>query len=446
MKTLEEISKIPHSLEAEQAILGGIFVEPDLFEEVLEIVSPEDFYKNMYSVIFRSMLEVYRESNEIDMVLIKNKLLQVHQFTEEQINEELSNILENSFSAVNLKEYARLVKEKAILRRLGEAGRKITEIAYRDDRDAEDILDEAESIVLKVDQQKKGKEIISLREAAKIEFDRLERIEANQGETVGVTTGFSDLDKDTGGWNPSDLVIVAARPAMGKTAFALNLVLNAAKKGNKSILVFSLEMSTQQLYQRFMSIEAGVALSKIRNGHLDSKDWGRLGAATDIIGNYDITIADIPNVNVLEIRALARKIKSRQDLDMIVIDYLQLIRGSSVRSESRQQEISEISRSLKSLARELDIPIIALSQLSRSPESRPDKRPMLSDLRESGAIEQDADVVIFLYRDDYYNQESPDAGITEIIIGKQRNGPTSTVKLRFFHELTKFANFTTRVD
>ena len=319
MKTLEEISKIPHSLEAEQAILGGIFVEPDLFEEVLEIVSPEDFYKNMYSVIFRSMLEVYRESNEIDMVLIKNKLLQVHQFTEEQINEELSNILENSFSAVNLKEYARLVKEKAILRRLGEAGRKITEIAYRDDRDAEDILDEAESIVLKVDQQKKGKEIISLREAAKIEFDRLERIEANQGETVGVTTGFSDLDKDTGGWNPSDLVIVAARPAMGKTAFALNLVLNAAKKGNKSILVFSLEMSTQQLYQRFMSIEAGVALSKIRNGHLDSKDWGRLGAATDIIGNYDITIADIPNVNVLEIRALARKIKSRQDLDMIVI-------------------------------------------------------------------------------------------------------------------------------
>ena len=446
MKTLEEISKIPHSLEAEQAILGGIFVEPDLFEEVLEIVSPEDFYKNMYSVIFRSMLEVYRESNEIDMVLIKNKLLQVHQFTEEQINEELSNILENSFSAVNLKEYARLVKEKAILRRLGEAGRKITEIAYRDDRDAEDILDEAESIVLKVDQQKKGKEIISLREAAKIEFDRLERIEANQGETVGVTTGFSDLDKDTGGWNPSDLVIVAARPAMGKTAFALNLVLKKKKKGNKSILVFSLEMSTQQLYQRFMSIEAGVALSKIRNGHLDSKDWGRLGAATDIIGNYDITIADIPNVNVLEIRALARKIKSRQDLDMIVIDYLQLIRGSSVRSESRQQEISEISRSLKSLARELDIPIIALSQLSRSPESRPDKRPMLSDLRESGAIEQDADVVIFLYRDDYYNQESPDAGITEIIIGKQRNGPTSTVKLRFFHELTKFANFTTRVD
>lgn len=446
MKSLEEISKVPHSLEAEQAILGGIFVEPDLFEEVLEIVSPEDFYKNIYSLIFRSMLEVYRESNEIDMVLIKNKLLQMHQFTEEQIHEELSNILENSFSAVNLKEYARLVKEKAILRRLGEAGRKITEIAYRDDRDAEDILDEAESIVLKVDQQKKGKEIISLREAAKIEFDRLERIEANQGETVGVTTGFSDLDRDTGGWNPSDLVIVAARPAMGKTAFALNLVLNAAKKGNKSILVFSLEMSTQQLYQRFMSIEAGVALSKIRNGHLDSKDWGRLGAATDIIGNYDITIADIPNVNVLEIRALARKIKSRQDLDMIVIDYLQLIRGSSARSESRQQEISEISRSLKSLARELDIPILALSQLSRSPESRPDKRPMLSDLRESGAIEQDADVVIFLYRDDYYNPESPDAGITEIIIGKQRNGPTSTVKLRFFHELTKFANFTTRVD
>lgn len=446
MKALEEINKIPHSLEAEQAILGGVFVEPDLFEEILEIVSPDDFFKGIYAQIFRSMLQIYRQSNEIDVVLIKDKLLKENQLSEEVIEEELRNILENSYSAVNLKEYARLVKEKAILRRLGEAGRKITEIAYRDDRDAEDILDEAESLVLKVDQQKKGKEIISLREAAKIEFERLERIEANQGETVGVTTGFSQLDKDTGGLNPSDLIIIAARPAMGKTAFALNLVLNAAKKGGKSVLVFSLEMSTQQLYQRFMSIEAGVPLSKIRNGHLDMKDWSRLGAATDIIGNYDITIADIPNVNVLEIRAIARKIKSKQDLDMIIIDYLQLIRGGGGKSENRQQEISEISRSLKSLARELDIPVVALSQLSRSPESRPDKRPMLSDLRESGAIEQDADVVTFLYRDDYYNPESPDAGITELIIGKQRNGPTTTVKLRFFHELTKFADYTTKVE
>lgn len=445
MKTFEEINKVPHSLEAERAILGGIFVEPDLFEEILEILTPEDFFKGMYSNIFRAMLQVYRQSNEVDIVLIKDKLLREHQISEESIEEELKKIVEDSYSAVNLREYARLIREKAILRRLGEVGRKITEIAYREDRDAEDILDEAEALVLKVDQKKKGKEIISLREAAKIEFDRLEKIEANQGETVGITTGFSQLDKDTGGLNPSDLIILAARPAMGKTAFALNLVLNAAKKGGKSVLVFSLEMSTQQLYQRFMSIEAGVPLSKIRNGHLDMKDWRNLGAATEVVGNYDITIADIPNVNVLEIRAIARKIKSRQDLDMIVIDYLQLIRGGS-KTENRQQEISEISRSLKSLARELDIPIVALSQLSRSPEARTDKRPMLSDLRESGAIEQDADVVAFLYRDDYYNPESQDAGITEVIIGKQRNGPTSTVKLRFFHELTKFADYTTKVD
>lgn len=445
MKTFEEINKVPHSLEAERAILGGIFVEPDLFEEILEILTPEDFFKGMYSNIFRAMLQVYRQSNEVDIVLIQDKLLREHQMSEESIEEELKKIVEDSYSAVNLREYARLIREKAILRRLGEVGRKITEIAYREDRDAEDILDEAEALVLKVDQKKKGKEIISLREAAKIEFDRLEKIEANQGETVGITTGFSQLDKDTGGLNPSDLIILAARPAMGKTAFALNLVLNAAKKGGKSVLVFSLEMSTQQLYQRFMSIEAGVPLSKIRNGHLDMKDWRNLGAATEVVGNYDITIADIPNVNVLEIRAIARKIKSRQDLDMIVIDYLQLIRGGS-KTENRQQEISEISRSLKSLARELDIPIVALSQLSRSPEARTDKRPMLSDLRESGAIEQDADVVAFLYRDDYYNPESQDAGITEVIIGKQRNGPTTTVKLRFFHELTKFADYTTKVD
>lgn len=248
----------------------------------------------------------------------------------------------------------------------------------------------------------------------------------------------------TNGFNPSDLVILAARPAMGKTAFVLNLALNAAKI-NKSVLIFSLEMSSSQLLQRFIAIEAGIGLQKIRTGFLNENDWGRMGLASETLMKTQLNIADLPNATVLEIRAVARRMKAAGKLDIIIIDYLQLIKNSNGKSENRQQEISDISRSLKGIARELDVPIIALSQLSRAPEQRADRRPVLSDLRESGAIEQDADMVAFLYRDDYYNEESEAKGITEIIIGKQRNGPVGTVKLRFFHELTKFANYTNKV-
>ena len=250
----------------------------------------------------------------------------------------------------------------------------------------------------------------------------------------------------TSGFHPSDLIILAARPAMGKTAFALNLALNAAMKSKKGVLLFSLEMSSSQLLQRLLSIEAGIGLQKIRNGFLDPDDWGKLGLASMKLSNSEINIADLPNVNVLEIRAIARRLKAAGKLDMIIIDYLQLIKGNSTRGDNRQQEISEISRALKGIARELDIPIIALSQLSRATEQRADRRPMLSDLRESGAIEQDADMVMFLYRDDYYNEDSEDKGLTEVIIGKQRNGPVGTIKLRFFHEYTKFENFTSRIE
>lgn len=446
MKGIEDINKIPQSVEAEKAILSGIFYEPDQFEEILEILSPEYFYKALYGQIYRAMLSSYSASQEIDVVLIKDKVLKQQNWDAEKVEQELSEILDNAYSAVNLKEYARLVREKALLRRLGETGRKISEIAYRDDRDAEDILDEAETMLLRVNPEKKGKEIMSLRDVAKLEFERLEKIEENRGETIGINTGFSDLNRMTGGLNPSDLIIIAARPSMGKTSFALNLVMNAAKKNSKSVLVFSLEMGVQQLQQRFMSMEAGVPLSKIRTGNLDLKEWSRYGAAIDAVGQYDITIADTPNISVLDIRAIARKIKSKKDLDLIVIDYLQLIRGGGSGGESRQQEVSDISRALKNLARELDVPVIALSQLSRATETRPDKRPMLSDLRDSGAIEQDADIVMFLYRDDYYNPESEDKGLAEVIIGKQRNGPVGSIKLRFFHELTRFGDYTTRVD
>ena len=250
----------------------------------------------------------------------------------------------------------------------------------------------------------------------------------------------------TSGFHESDLVILAARPAMGKTAFALNIALNVAMKSNTAVFLFSLEMSSSQLLQRLLAIDAGIALQKIRNGFLDPDDWGKLGLSSMRLSNSEINIADLPNVNVLEIRAIARRLKAAGKLDMIIIDYLQLIRGSSSKGDNRQQEISEISRALKGIARELDIPVIALSQLSRAPEMRSDRRPMLSDLRESGAIEQDADMVIFLYRDDYYNEESEDKGITEVIIGKQRNGPVGTVKLKYFHEYTRFGNFTSKID
>ena len=343
-------------------------------------------------------------------------------------------------------EYAKIVKEKATLRKLGEVGTKIVELAYEGYEEVDNILDKAEGLIFKISENADNKDLVSLKDVTAQEFVRLEKVYQNKGVATGISSGYSDFDQMTSGFHESDLIILAARPAMGKTAFALNIALNAAMKSEKAVLLFSLEMSSSQLLQRLLAIEAGIALQKIRNGFLDPDDWGKLGLASMKLSNSEINIADLPNVNVLEIRAIARRLKAAGKLDMIIIDYLQLIRGSSSKGDSRQQEISEISRALKGIARELDIPIIALSQLSRAPEMRADRRPMLSDLRESGAIEQDADMVIFLYRDDYYNEESEDKGITEVIIGKQRNGPVGTVKLRYFHEYTKFEGFTTMVD
>lgn len=308
----------------------------------------------------------------------------------------------------------------------------------------EDIIDRSEALIFKIAENNNTRNVISIKDMMNTEFQRLQNVYDNKGITTGISSGFSDFDQMTNGFNPSDLVILAARPAMGKTAFALNLALNAAKI-NKSVLIFSLEMSSSQLLQRFIAIEAGIGLQKIRTGFLNENDWGRMGLASETLMKTQLNIADLPNATVLEIRAVARRMKAAGKLDIIIIDYLQLIKNSNGKSENRQQEISDISRSLKGIARELDVPIIALSQLSRAPEQRADRRPVLSDLRESGAIEQDADMVAFLYRDDYYNEESEAKGITEIIIGKQRNGPVGTVKLRFFHELTKFANYTNKV-
>ncbi|MCI5725879.1 replicative DNA helicase [Fusobacterium sp.] len=441
----ESLKKIPTSIEAEKALLGGIFYNTEIFGEIIEIVREDDFYKKEYSEIFRAMVQIFTEGKTIDPILVNEICGKLKQFSGSAVEEALLEIADDITSSYNLIEYAEIIKEKSILRKLGNIGSKITEIAYKDDRASGDIVDEAEALVLSLSNNVSKKEIIPIKMATLDEIRRLEKVSSNKGKTVGLSTGFIDLDRMTSGLNNSDLIILAARPAMGKTAFSLNLLLNVSKIENKSVLFFSLEMSSSQLYQRLLAIEAGVPLQKIRNGFLDDDDWQKIGVATTKLANTKIFIGDLPNITVLEIRSLARKLKSRGELDLIVIDYLQLIKGTGKNGDNRQQEISDISRALKGLARELDIPIIALSQLSRAVESRLDKRPMLSDLRESGAIEQDADIVAFLYREEYYIPETENKGITELIIGKQRNGSTGTVKLNFLEAFTKFTNYTDKV-
>ncbi len=445
MEGVENLKKVPSSMEAERSVLGGIFLKPDCFGDIIEIISPNDFYKVGHRYIFEAMTECYNTGENIDPIVVMNKLKKINKFDEIGGESMFYDVISGVVTAAHIDVHAKIIKEKSILRKLGDVGTKIVEMSYDGYEDVDAILDKAEGLIFKISENKESKDVISIKDAMTEEFMRLEEVFHNKGIATGISSGFVNFDEKTSGFNPSDLIILAARPSMGKTAFALNLALNAAMRGEKSVLIFSLEMSSSQLLQRLLAVQSGIGLQKIRNGFLEEDEWGRLGIASGQLAESHINIADLPNVNVLEIRAMARRLKAMNKLDMIVIDYLQLIKGTG-KGDNRQQEISDISRSLKGIARELNIPIIALSQLSRAPEQRADRRPMLSDLRESGAIEQDADMVVFLYRDDYYNEESEEKGITEVIIGKQRNGPVGTIKLRFFHEITKFADYTTKVD
>ena len=389
----ENLKKIPHSLEAERALIGGIFYNQDLFDEIRDIVNAGDFYKIEHSSIYDAIEKVYSENKGIDGILIEEEIKKSNSKNKDEILEILSDILDEITSSYNLLEYANLIKEKAMLRRLGNVGAEITQLAYNDVRVAEEIIDEAEAKVLNLSKNILKNSIVDMKTAGVAEIMRMERVSTNRGKTLGIPTGFIDLDRMTSGLNNSDLIILAARPAMGE------------------------------------------------------QDWEKLTIATGILSNSNIFVADLPHTNVLEIRSYARKMKSQKQLDLIIIDYLQLINGTGRGGSefNRQQEISDISRALKGLARELDVPVIALSQLSRAVESRVDKRPMLSDLRESGAIEQDADIVAFLYREEYYIPDTENKGITELIIGKHRNGATGTVKLNFLSEFTKFTNYTDEV-
>jgi replicative DNA helicase len=436
----DNLKKIPSSIEAEKSLLCGIFLLPQKIDDVIEIIKAEDFYKKAHKNIFNAMLKLYEKNDIIDIRLVVEELKRLDKYEESGGEEVLRDILEEIPTPANILSYGQIVHDKAILREIGNVGTKVVEMVYDENEDTQTILDRAESMIFKISENKDSKSVFQLKEAIHEEMMRIDKVYKTKGLT-GLSSGYSEFDAKTGGFHKSDLIILAARPAMGKTAFALNLTLNVAKEKH-SVLIFSLEMSKSQLMQRFLAVDASIELSKIKNGFLDDKDLGMIGASAGRLAGMNIHIADIPYMNVMEIRNIARKMKAIESLDLIVIDYLQLINGGrSGKAEfNRQQEISDISRSLKGIARELDVPIIALSQLSRAVESRTDKRPELSDLRESGSIEQDADIVMFLYRDEYYNENSDKKGIVDVIIKKHRNGPTGEVKLRFFSELTKFSN------
>jgi len=446
MARIESLKAVQTSIEAERSVLGGLLLKPDSFQDVMEIVQTNDFYKGAHKNIYDAMLFAYSKGDVIDPVVLVNTLKKQDKFEESGGEAILFEIIEQVPTAANILSYARIVKEKATLRRLGDIGTQIVEMTHEGYEDIDDILDKAEGMIFKIAENKESKDIIDVKDIIAEEYSRLEALMDNKGMTTGISSGFKHFDEMTNGFHASDLVILAARPAMGKTAFVLNMALTAAIEEKKSVMIFSLEMSNSQLLQRFLSAKGKVPLGRLKNGFLQDDDWVKLGHASSKLSESDIQIADMPNITVLEIRAMARRAKAAGKLDMIIIDYLQLIKGRDKNGESRQQEISDISRALKIIARELNVPVIALSQLSRGPEQRPDKRPMLSDLRDSGAIEQDADMVVFLYRDDYYNEESEDKGLAEVIIGKQRNGPTGTVKLRFFNEYTLFGDYTTSID
>ncbi len=430
---------LPHSVEAEQSVIGSMLMDREAIVVASELLTGEDFYNRQYGILFETMVELNDAGSPVDLVTLQNRLREKDVPPEVSGLEFVRDLITAVPTSANIKYYANIVAEKSTLRRLIRLNEEIANICYAGKESLENILDDTEKRVFQLVQKRTTENFVPVRQIVMNAIDKIEIAARNKGNVTGIPTGFIDLDYRTAGMQPSDLILVAARPSMGKTAFELNLAHYMAFKKNLTVALFSLEMSKEQLVNRMFSLESNVDAQKLRTGQLNDQEWERLIESAGIIGKSNLIIDDTPGISIAELRSKCRKYKLEHDLSIIMIDYLQLMSGSG-RSESRQQEISDISRSLKALARELNVPVIALSQLSRAVEQRPDHRPMLSDLRESGAIEQDADVVMFLYRDDYYNHDSPDKGISEVIIAKQRNGPIGTVKLAWLPEYTKFAN------
>jgi replicative DNA helicase len=430
----------PHSQEAEESVLGGVMISPDALDEVIDLLAPEDFYRRDNQLIYRLLLELHDASEPMDVITVDDRAKRHH--VQEQIGglDRLVALAKTVPSAANIRAYAEIVRDKALLRRMAEVGTDISRNAMNPGReDVGSLVASAEQKVYALSESSvRGKsDFAHLRQALREAFEQLQQRHENPGVLTGVATGYSELDDMTAGLQPSDLIILAGRPSMGKTSLALNIAENVAAQTKRCVVVFSMEMSSPQLAMRMIASQGRVNATRLRTGALEDQDWPRVNAAIRAVSAMKLLIDDTPALSPEQIRAKVRRVKRTEDVALIVIDYLQLMTSHSG-AENRTNEISEISRGLKALAKEMNVPVLALSQLNRSVESRADKRPLMSDLRESGAIEQDADVIAFVYRDEYYHRDSPDQGLAEVIIAKQRNGPTGTVRLKFFGEFTRF--------
>ena len=430
---------LPHSIEAEQSVIGSMIIDKEAIMVASEIICGDDFYGKQYGIIFDTMVELHDEGKPVDLVTLQNRLKEKDVPPEVSSLEFVRDLITVVPTSANIKHYANIVAEKATLRKLIRLNEEIANTCYTGKENLEVILEDTEKKVFDLVQRRNTGDYVPIRDVVMRAMEKIEIASRNKGAVTGIATGFIDLDYKTSGMQPSDLVLIAARPSMGKTAFVLNIAQYVAFKSKETVAIFSLEMSKEQLVNRLFSLESRVDSQHLRTGNLSDSEWESLIESAGVIGKSNLIIDDTPGISIAELRSKCRKYKLEHNLSMIIIDYLQLMSGSG-RGDSRQQEISDISRALKSLARELKVPVIALSQLSRAVEQRPEHRPMLSDLRESGAIEQDADVVMFIYRDDYYNHDSEKKGIAEIIIAKQRNGPIGTVELVWLPDFTKFAN------
>ncbi len=434
------IKKImPHNLEAERSVIGSILMDNELIASATELLSGEDFYAKQNGIIFDAMEELYQERKPIDTITLSDKLKEKNAPEEMTSPEFVKEILDSVPTSANLKHYAQIVYEKSTLRRLIRISEDISKDCYLAQDKLEDILEQTEKRVFDLIQSRNTRDYVPISDVVINVLKKIEEASKTQGHITGVSTGFADLDFKTAGLQPSDFILIAARPSMGKTAFSLSILDHVVVRKQQAAAIFSLEMSKEQLVNRLLAMEARIDAQNIRSGNLSDEEWESLVNSSEVIGSSKLIIDDTPGISITEMRSKCRKYKMDQDIQLIIVDYIQLMSGGG-KTDSRQQEVSDISRALKGLARELNVPVIALSQLNRAVENRADHRPMLSDIRESGAIEQDADVIMFLYRDDYYNPETEEKNVAEVIIAKQRNGPVGTVKLAWQPKYTRFVN------
>jgi len=432
----------PQNMEAEKACLGSMLLDREAIEVAIDFLKAEDFYSTQHRIIFDSILDLYNRSIPVDIITITDHLKSLGLFEKAGGAVYVSSLLDEVPTSANIEYYARIVEQKSLLRKLIKAASDVISMSYDTEKEAHEIIDEAEKLIFNVTEKRVSKTYFSMNEVIKDSILAIEKLYHKNEQYTGIPSGFKDFDDYTSGFQKSEFIIIAARPSVGKTAFALNIAQNMGIRQKRNVAIFSLEMSKEALVQRMLCSEARIDSQKLRRGFLGSEDWAPLTTAAGKLAEANIYIDETPAISDMQLRAKARRIKARHGLDVVIVDYLQLMSSTRRRNEGKTQEISEISRSLKALARELNIPVIALSQLSRAVESRSrtDKRPILSDLRESGAIEQDADVVAFLYREELYKPNTDRKGIAEVIIQKQRNGPTGTIELRFFKEYTRFEN------